>query len=143
MRFLLAAILALTLAPIGVRAAGSEPQVYFFWAEGCGDCRAAREFLDRAKAEDPRIQVRDFDVEGDLSNAILFGELCARIGLAEFRLVPLVVVGTHVVIGYDESVAREILEHIDACRKNGCRDIVHDLIRVPSEVEQASAAAPR
>jgi hypothetical protein len=62
------------------------------------------------------------------------------IGMPGFGVVPLFVIGTHVVIGFDDAAGREILNHISDCPKRECRDIVHDLIREPSEVEQAALA---
>jgi glutaredoxin len=140
MRFVLMAMLALAMAPAPATAAGREPQVYFFWAASCQECQSAREFLDQARADDANLQVRDFEVENNLGNAILLSDVYARVGLFGIRIVPLIVIGTHVVIGYDDAVRQEILDHISDCRKHECRDIVHDLIREPNEVEQAALA---
>ncbi len=75
MRFFLMAILALSIAPQAAPAAEREPQVYFFWAASCLECQTAREFLDRARAEGPKLQVRDFEVEINRANAILLSDV--------------------------------------------------------------------
>ncbi len=140
MRFALIAILALLIAPSAVLPAEQvrqEPQVYYFWTTDCPGCDLARAFFDRARTSDPAISLRDFDVEDNLDNATLFSKVYERIGLPEFNVVPLVVVGTHVIIGFDDEAAMQILSHIGDCRQRDCHDIVKDLIKEPGEVEQA------
>jgi hypothetical protein len=140
MRFALIAILALLMAPSVARSAEAprqEPQVYYFWTADCPGCDAARAFLERARTADPQIGLRDFDVEASLANATLFSRVYERIGLPEFNIVPLIVVGTHVVIGFDDEAGQQILAHIRDCRERECHDVVEDLIREPSDVEQA------
>ena len=140
MRVLLVALLSLWITTQPAPAAERTSYVYFFWAASCSYCQSARLFLDKARATDPKIQIRDFEVENNLNNAILFSRVYERIGMPGFGVVPLFVIGTHVVIGFDDAAGREILNHISDCRKRECRDIVHDLIREPSEVEQAALA---
>ena len=140
MRVLLGALLSLWITSQSAPAAERKPQVYYFWAASCSFCEAARVFLEKVRETDPEIQVRDFEVENNLNNAILFSRVYERIGMPGFGVVPLFVIGTHVVIGFDDAAGREILNHISDCRKRECRDIVRDLIREPSEVEQAALA---
>ena len=129
---------------VGVQAARAdhrEPTVYFFWARGCQYCERANAFLGRARGEDPKLHIRDFEVESSLGNAIVFSRVYERIGMAGLGVVPLVLVGPHVFIGFDEESGREILERVKDCRKRPCRDIVHDLIRQPNDLEQASGSS--
>jgi hypothetical protein len=140
MRYALIAILALLMTAPAIEAADRaerEPQVYFFWTTDCPGCAAAQAFLDRARLADPAIRVREFDVEANLSNAMLLAQVYERVGLAEFLVVPLVIVGTNVVIGFDDEAGLQVLNHIKDCRQRDCRDIVQDLIREPNEAEQA------
>ena len=62
------------------------------------------------------------------------GKLYDMIGLPEFWVVPVAVIGHNVVIGYidDETTGKEILNHVAECRKTGCPDAVHKLIDEPS-----------
>jgi glutaredoxin len=140
MRVLLVALLSLWITSQSAPVTERNPQVYFFWAASCSYCQAARLFLDTTRATDPKIQIRDFEVENNLNHAILFSRVYERIGMPGFGVVPLFVIGTHVVIGFDDAAGRDILNHISDCRKRECRDIVHDLIRKPDEVEQAALA---
>jgi glutaredoxin len=140
MRALLVALVSVCIASQAAAAAEHNPKVYYFWSASCSYCQAARLFLDKAQATDAKIKVRDFEVEDNLNNAILLSRVYERIGIPDFSVVPLFVIGTHVVIGFDDAAGREILDSISDCRKRECRDIVHDLIRAPDEVEQAALA---
>jgi hypothetical protein len=115
--------------------------VYFFWAPDCPGCEDARAFLEKARADDPRIEVRDFDVEASLDNAMLFDRLYERIGMPGFGALPLIVIGAHVVIGYDDEGAGEILGHIRDCRQRECLDIVAAIMREQGEPVRASRCA--
>lgn len=140
MRHAFALILSVWIATLAVRAdRDRELTIYFFWAGDCPYCALAQTFLDNAWIEDPRMQIRDFEVENSIANAILFNRVYERIGMSGLGAVPLIVVGPHVYVGFDEDSAREILQQIKECRKRGCHDIVHDLIQEPSDLDQAAA----
>jgi hypothetical protein len=136
------AVIALLLW-VGVQAGRAEhpgPTVYFFWAKGCQDCERASAFLGHARGDDPKLHISDFEVESSLGNATVFSRVYERIGMAGLGVVPLILVGPHVFIGFDEESGREILERLKDCRKKPCRDIVRDLIRQPNDLEQASVS---
>jgi glutaredoxin len=141
---ILAALLscAVLLVP-ALRAQNTEPLVYFFWSAGCPYSKAARTFLAGAQAKDPQLRVRDFEVDESIANTRLLGRLYEKIGLPEFRVVPVVVVGHHVVIGYidDETTGAEILGDVAECRKIGCKDAVRELIEEEDRFNQAVATA--
>ena len=127
-----------------LRAEGTEPQTYFFWSASCPYSKAARTFLAAAQAKDPRLRIRDFEVDESVANTRLLGRLYERIGLPEFWVVPVVVVGQHVVIGYvdDETTGAEILSDVAECRKTGCKDALRDLIEEEGRVDEVVATAP-
>ena len=132
---------------VSLRAEDKEPQAYFFWSQSCPYSQAARSFLQSAQRKDPSLRVRDFEVDQSPSNTLLLGKVYERIGLPEFWVVPLTVIGHHVIIGYihDDTTGQEILDDVAKCRKAGCRDTMQDLIDAPPSVDQASAvtfAAP-
>jgi glutaredoxin len=142
-------VLALVVASIALLAPAlgaknREPQLYFFWSASCPYSKAAQTFLQGAKAKDPRLRIRDFEVDESDANTRLLGRLYERIGLPEFWVVPVIVVGHHVVIGYtdDETTGAEILVDVAECRKRGCKDAVRDLIEGEGRVDQVVASAP-
>ncbi|KAB2920716.1 MAG: hypothetical protein F9K29_00105 [Hyphomicrobiaceae bacterium] len=145
MRVLLMAVLALATLGSGPRpaqAADREPQVYFFWAESCAYSQRARSFLQRAQAQDARIRIEAFEIERHPENLVLLGKVMARIGIPDASLVPLVIVGSNVILGFidDDTTGKEILNDIAKCRSIGCVDRMRDLLGGPREMEQALVA---
>ena len=63
----------------------------------------------------------------------------AKIGLPELTVVPTVVVGSSITIGYidDAITGQEIMDTIAACRKDGCRDVIEQLIDELDQPDQA------
>src|SRR5688572_31895155 len=110
-RALAALLLSMVLFAPPLQAEGTEPQSYFFWSASCPYSKAARTFLAGEQAKDPRLRIRDFEVDESDANMRLLGRVYEKIGLPGFMVVPVVVVGHHVVIGYDgdETTGAEIL----------------------------------
>jgi hypothetical protein len=136
-------VLLAVFAPAS-RAGSFEPQIYFFWSASCAYSKAARVFLAAAQVRDPHLSIRDFEVDESVANTRLLGRLYEKIGMPAFWVVPVVVVGHHVVIGYDgdETTGAEILSDVAECRKTGCKDAVHDLIEEEGRHDEVVATAP-
>src|SRR5262245_23962568 len=143
-RTLIALLFSLVLSAPASRAESTEPQVYFIWSASCPYSNAARTFLVAQQAKDPRLRIRDFEVDESLANTRLLGRLYEKIGMPGFWAVPVVVVGHHVVICYieDETTGAEILSDVAECRKTGCKDAVRDLIEEEGPLNQVVATAP-
>lgn len=143
MRSVMIAVLAVwvVLLPPAAGATDTEPQVYFFWAASCPYSKSARSFLRNAQSKDPQLRIRDFEVDQSLPNTLLLGRVYEKIGMSGFWVVPLIVVGHQVIIGYidDDTTGHEILGNVAACRKAGCKDAVRDLIGEPRLFDEASA----
>jgi hypothetical protein len=139
-----ALLFSLVLFAPAARAQSTEPQIYFFWSASCPYSKAARTFLAAAQIKDPRLRIRDFEVDESAANTRLLGRLYEKIGMPAFWVVPVVVVGHHVVIGYDddETTGAEILSDVAECRKTGCKDAVRDLIEEEGRLDQVVATAP-
>jgi hypothetical protein len=139
-----ALILWLALFAPALRAESTEPEIYFFWSASCPYSKAARTFLAAAQVKDPRLRIRDFEVDESTASMRLLGRLYEKIGMPAFWVVPVVVVGHHVVIGYDddETTGAEILSDVAECRKTGCKDAVRDLNEEEGRLNQVVATAP-
>jgi hypothetical protein len=144
---MLAALVAcvVLLRPVS---AGAEEKaaivVYFFWSASCPYSKAARTFLQAAQAKDAALRLRDFEVDQSLANGSLLGRLYDRIGLAGTRVVPTVVVGHHVIVGYidDDTTGRDILSAVEACRRFACKDALHDLIEAQDRLDADMGSLP-
>jgi hypothetical protein len=143
-RILVALLFSMVQLAPTLQAQGTEPQIYFFWSVSCPYSKAARTFLAAAQVKDPRLRIRDFEVDESVANTRLLGRLYEKIGLPEFWVVPVVVVGHHVVIGYigDETTGAEVLSDIAECRNTGCKDTVHDLLEEEGRFDELAATAP-
>jgi len=141
-RLLIALMMWAVLAVSVTRAQGTEPTLYFFWSASCPYSKMAQAFLDKARQKDANLTVLEFEVDHSLPNTLLLGKLYDMIGLPEFWVVPVAVVGHNAVIGYidDESTGKEILDHVAECRKAGCPDAVQKLIQEPGRFDEASAS---
>jgi hypothetical protein len=142
MRIVLFAVLALLAATPAATAAASdaEPVVYIFWSASCPVSKAARAYLHAAEAEDPDLRVRDFEVDHEADNMRLLSRVYEALGLSGLTLVPLIIVGPDVIIGYsdDQSAGQQILNRIVGCRRELCRDIMRGLIGPPAAADVPS-----
>jgi hypothetical protein len=142
-RLLVALIAWAIVATPTVRAQSTEPTVYFFWSASCPYSNMARTFLLKAREKDANLSIREFEVDQSLPNTLLLGRLYDMIGLPDLWVVPVTVVGHHLVIGYidDETTGQEILEHVAECRKTGCPDAVRNLLERPGRFDEASVSS--
>jgi hypothetical protein len=144
-RILLAALVACSvlLGPAD-SAERTEPVVYFFWSASCPYSKAARTFLEAAKAKDTALRIRDFEVDQSVANTRLLGRLFDEIGLPETRVIPTIVIGHHVIVGYidDDTTGRDILSTVEECRKTACKDAVHELIETQDHLEAGIGSVP-
>jgi hypothetical protein len=143
-RLLAALMVCAVLAMPAARAQVAEPNVYFFWSASCQYSKMARSFLLGAQQKDPNLNIREFEVDDSLPNTLLLSRLYEKIGLPGLWVVPVVVVGHQIVIGYidDETTGQEILGYVAECRKSGCPDAVKDLIDQPRRFDEVAASGP-
>jgi hypothetical protein len=142
-RLLLALMMWAVFVVPATRAQGTEPTLYFFWSASCQYSKLAHAFLEKARQKDAKLTIREFEVDQSLPNTLLLGKLYDMIGLPEFWVVPVAVIGHNVVIGYidDETTGKEILNHVAECRKTGCPEAVRKLLDEPSgRFDEASAS---
>ena len=104
-RILAALVACMVLLGPAAGAEKAEPVVYLFWSASCPYSKAARTFLQAAQGKDAALHVRDFEVDQSLPNARLLGRLYDKIGLPETRVVPTIVIGHHVIVGYIDDAA--------------------------------------
>jgi glutaredoxin len=122
----------------------AEPVVYFFWSATCPYSKAAKTFLQAAQTKDAALRLRDFEVDKSVDNSRLLARLYDRIGLPETRVVPTIVIGHHIIVGYidDDTTGREILNAVEKCRKVACKDAVRELIETQDHLEATTGSLP-
>lgn len=127
-RLLLAVLLALALSwPIGaIGRAAAEPQqqvvLYFFWAEGCPHCAAAKPVVAEFQQRFPQLEVRSFEVGADAGNRRRLAAMATKFGF-EPTGVPVFFLCTRHWVGYSQSVTPKVLEAaISQCVASGCPD---------------------
>lgn len=135
-RQLLAILLALTLVwPIGnsSRADAVPPEqvvLYFFWAEGCPHCAAAKPVLADLQQRFPTLEVRSLEVRSSADNQRRLAAMAVKFGF-EPTGVPVFFLGSQHWVGYSESATPKVLEAaITRCVSSGCPDAGADITDV-------------
>ncbi len=127
-RLLLLVLLAVALVgPISdAGRAAAQPQdrvvLYFFWAEGCPHCAAAKPILSEFQKRYPQLEVRSFEVKTNADNQRRLAAMAAKFGF-EPTGVPVFFLGSQHWVGYSESATPRVLQAaIARCVASGCGD---------------------
>ena len=134
-RHLLALVLALAtlLAPLGVAARSvADPPgravLYFFWAEGCPHCAAAKVTLARLAQRHPDLEIRSFEVRRSADNQQRFAAMASAFGI-EPTGVPAFFLGSQHWVGFSELITPRVLEQaVSRCLAQGCPDAGADIV---------------
>lgn len=113
--------------------------VHFFRAEGCPHCEDAGRFLRRLAEDDPRIVIKEHEIELDDAGREAFSRVIEALHLTQAS-VPLVVVGDWGIMGYqrDEWTGAEIERRIGFCLAAACADPLGQLLAEGSLPEGAA-----
>jgi thiol-disulfide isomerase/thioredoxin len=132
-RLLLVILLALAVVwPVGGagRAAAEPPEravLYFFWAEGCPHCAAAKPVLALFQQRYPQLEVRSFEVGSNADNQRRLSSMAAKFGI-EPTGVPIFFLGSQHWVGFSRSITPRVLEAaISRCVSVGCPDAGADV----------------
>jgi thiol-disulfide isomerase/thioredoxin len=113
--------------------------LYFFWAEGCPHCAAAKPVLLGFQQRYPQLEIRSFEVSSNADNQRRLAAMATKFGF-EPTGVPVFFLGSQHWVGYSESATPRVLEAaIARCVKSGCPDSgaeisTGDISMQPSEV---------
>lgn len=128
------AIVVWPLASPAPSAANPEDRVvlYFFWAQGCPHCAAAKPMLAGLEQRHPQLEVRAFEVSESPENARRFAAMAMKFGI-EPSGVPVFFLGSRHWVGYSELVTPGLLEAaIARCVSTGCPDAGADTAAGPA-----------
>ncbi len=113
--------------------------LYFFWAQGCPHCAAAKPVLTALQQRHPQLEVRSFEVGADAENQRLFSAIAAKFGF-EPTGVPAFFLGTRHWVGYSEQITPRLLETaVSRCLAVGCPDAGADIIAGGAGIRGAPA----
>lgn len=126
---LLPVLLLLAALTASARADDQAVTVHVFWQDGCPHCANAKETLGQIAREIPDLKIELYEVSNDDANAELFIKVLTLFEVEQAG-VPFVVIGEGHVIGHaGGGMARgQYMALIEKCRKDGCVDLVRQII---------------
>ena len=94
--------------------------LYVFWSKNCPHCREALAFLARLRAEQPWLEVQDFELTSNRANVQRYLEMAQGLG-EEARAVPAFFVCGQLLTGYDNAagMGARVLGLARFCRQAG------------------------
>jgi len=119
-----------------VFASESEVKIYFFWGKGCPHCAQEKPFLKKLEQKYPEVKVYDFEVGYNRKNRDLLIKVGKKLNI-NVSGVPFTVVGERYFVGwYDEKSTGAAIEEAVKCGlRDGCRDVVGELLAPKPEKE--------
>ncbi len=96
--------------------------IYFFWGDGCPHCANEKVFLTQLTDSFPEVEVHAYEVWYDAGNRALMERFATAFGF-EPSGVPATFVADRYWVGYAESVGRQIIDTVYACREQACPDV--------------------
>ncbi len=97
----------------------NKTQVLFFWGVGCPHCAQEKPFLESLKVKYPEIEIVSLEVFHNKENASLFERVALAYGVKASG-VPATFIGDKALIGFSDTIAKDIEEAIIECRKIPC-----------------------
>lgn len=106
--------------------------LYFFWAQGCPHCAAAKPTLADLEQRHPQLEVRSFEVSASAENQRRFAAMAAKFGI-EPTGVPVFFLGSRHFVGYSPALTPRLLEAaVSRCLSTGCPDAGADIAAAPA-----------
>jgi glutaredoxin len=101
----------------------SRVNIYVFWSQRCPHCQAALPFLEQLRADEPWLEVEDFEITRDRTNRQRFATMAAALG-EEARSVPAFFVCGRMLTGFDDAdgIGAEVLSLARTCRQVAAAD---------------------
>jgi glutaredoxin len=101
--------------------------VYFFWGDGCPHCAEAKPFLENLESQYPTVEVKRYEVWGNLENQKVFQKIAGLYGLTP-HAVPTIFIGEQHWEGFNDAVRAQIEFVIENCVIEGCPDRGENLL---------------
>lgn len=95
--------------------------IYLFWGDGCPHCAAEKPFLEEMAANNPNIEIRDFEIYNIEANRPKFEAMAKAFGF-EPTGVPTTFIGTQYWVGFSDATKEQIQTAVNYCLVNSCPD---------------------
>lgn len=104
--------------------AQSKTAIYFFWSKGCPHCAQEKVFLEKLVAQDPRVELKSYDLDQPESVKLL--QKAGKLLEANTNYVPFTVIGDQYIVGYngDDTTGKAIEQAIEYEFVNQCPDVL-------------------
>jgi len=106
-----------------------QANIYFFWGEGCPHCAHEKPFLERLEETYPGVKVYDYEIWTNSENRNLLIEISNTLNV-NVSGTPFTVVGDQYFSGWfnEETTGRDIENAVICALRDGCRDIVAEIM---------------
>lgn len=106
-----------------------QANIYFFWGEGCPHCAHEKPFLEKLEQTYPGTKVYDYEIWTNSDNRTLLIEISSKLNV-NVSGVPFTVVGDQYFAGWfnEETTGRDIENALVCALRDGCRDIVAEIM---------------
>lgn len=101
--------------------AEQQPEIYFFWGEGCPYCELEKIFLENLKSEYPNLKINEFEIYNNQGNLKLLEDLAEAYQI-NLQGIPITFIGDEVVVGFGSAnTTGETIENlVQECSSSNC-----------------------
>jgi thiol-disulfide isomerase/thioredoxin len=96
-------------------------KIHFFWGKGCPHCAEEEEFLKEMKKKYPSLEIYDYEVWYDETNATLLVRMAKAYKLTTSG-VPVTFIGNQGIVGFSQHTREELEQLIPRCLSEPCID---------------------
>jgi len=128
------------ISPFSINADNSEENsnyentiiLYQFYGQGCPHCSAESKFLEEMQQKYPSLEVKEHEIYFNEENRQLFTDM-AKSYKTEIKGVPTIFIDDRVIVGFSNSLEKDVENEIQKCLKEKCAD---PLLRVNGNTTQ-------
>ena len=106
--------------------------LYQFYGQGCPHCSAESKFLEEMQQKYSSLEVKEYEIYFNEENRKLFKDM-AESYKTEIKGVPTIFIDDRVIVGFSNSLEKDIENEIQKCLKEKCTD---PLLRANGEATQ-------
>jgi thiol-disulfide isomerase/thioredoxin len=101
--------------------------IYFFWGDGCPHCAEAKPIFESLAKNNPRIDLKMYEIYYVEENQELFAKFGERFGMTP-KYIPTFFIGDRYWEGWSDQLQADVLTAVNNCLLSGCEDKAADLV---------------